>query len=108
MNPCLCSHTVIPEAQRRILARLAQFGDEMKQTWDGLSVGPDHFSPKHPQLDPKPKPNDPEAIRNPRPETSVDNTSFVLYTNVDKGILGTKLETYQIAVSLGEVTITTS
>ena len=34
MNPCLCSHTVIPEAQRRILARLAQFGDEMKQTWD--------------------------------------------------------------------------
>ena len=34
MNPCLCSHTVIPAAQRRILARLAQFGDEMKQTWD--------------------------------------------------------------------------
>ena len=81
---------------------------EMKKTWDGLIVGPDQFSPKHPQLDPKPKPNDPEAIRNPRPETSVDNTSFVLYTNVDKGILGTKLETYQIEVSLGEVTITTS
>ena len=81
---------------------------EMKKTWDGLIVGSDQFSPKHPQLDPKPKPNDPEAIRNPRPETSVDNTSFVLYTNVDKGILGTKLETYQIAVSLGEVTITTS
>ena len=34
MNPCLCSHAVIPEAQRRILARLAQFGDEMKQAWD--------------------------------------------------------------------------
>ena len=81
---------------------------EMKKTWDGLIVGPDQFSPKHPQQHPKPKPNDPEAIRNPRPETSVDNTSFVLYTNVDKGILGTKLETYQIAVSLGEVTITTS
>ena len=81
---------------------------EMKKTWDGLIVGPAQFSPKHPQLAPKPKPNDPEAIRNPRPETSVDNTSFVLYTNVDKGILGTKLETYQIAVSLGEVTITTS
>ena len=81
---------------------------DMKKTWDGLIVGTVQFSPKHPQLDPKPKPNDPEAIRNPRPETSVDNTSFVLYTNVDKGILGTKLETYQIAVSLGEVTITTS
>ena len=34
MNPCLCSHTVIPEAQRRILARLAQFGDEMQEAWD--------------------------------------------------------------------------
>ncbi len=34
MNPCLRSHTVIPEAQRRILARLAQFGDEMQEAWD--------------------------------------------------------------------------
>ena len=34
MNPCLCSHIVIPEAQRRILARLAQFGDEMQEAWD--------------------------------------------------------------------------
>ena len=81
---------------------------EMKKTWDGWIVGPDQFSPKHPQLDPKPKPNDPEAIRNPRPETSVDNTSFVLYTNVDKGILGTKLDTYELTLSVGEVTITTS
>ncbi len=34
MNPCLRSHIVIPEAQRRILARLAQFGDEMQEAWD--------------------------------------------------------------------------
>ena len=34
MNPCLCSRVVIPESQRRILARLAQFGDEMQEAWD--------------------------------------------------------------------------
>jgi len=34
MNPCLRSHIVIPESQRRILARLAQFGDEMQGAWD--------------------------------------------------------------------------
>ena len=34
MNPCLCSRVVIPESQRRILARLAQFGDEIQEAWD--------------------------------------------------------------------------
>ena len=29
---------------------------DMKKTWDGLLVGPDQWSPKHPQLDPKPAP----------------------------------------------------
>ena len=81
---------------------------EMKKTWNGLIVGPDQWSPKHPQLDPKPKPSDPQAIRDARPETSEFNQSFVLYTNVDKGILGTKLDTYELTVSVGEVTITTS
>ena len=29
---------------------------DMKKTWDGLLVGPDQWSPKHPQLDPKSAP----------------------------------------------------
>jgi len=81
---------------------------EMKWTWDGLLVGPDQWSPKSPQLDPKPKAADPEALKNARPDTSNDNNAFVVYTNVDKGILGTKLDTYEISTGLGEVTITTS
>ena len=81
---------------------------EMKKTWDGLIVGPDQWSPKHPQLDPKPKPADPQAIRNARPENSEFNTEFLVYTNGDKGILGTKLDTYELTLSVGEVTITTS
>mgnify|MGYP003624672353 FL=1 len=78
---------------------------DMKKTWDGLLVGPDQWSPKSPQLDPKPKPADPQALKNPRPDTSVENNAFVVYTNVGKGIIGTKLETYQVQVDLGEVTI---
>jgi|TARA_R110001583_G_scaffold90073_2_gene231591 hypothetical protein len=81
---------------------------DMKKTWDGLIVGPDQWDPKHPQLDPRPKGADPEAIKDPRPDTSDDNNAFVVYTNVQDGILGTKLDTYEIDVELGEITVTTS
>ena len=80
----------------------------MKTQWNGLRVGYDQFDTKHPQLDPKPKPVDPEALKNARPDTSDDNNAFVVYTNVDKGILGTKLDTFEISTGLGEVTITAS
>ena len=69
---------------------------EMKKTWDGLIVGPDQWSPKHPQLDPKPTPVDSE-----------DNNFFVVYTNVGDGILGAKLDTFEITSGVGEVTVTT-
>ena len=80
---------------------------EMKKTWDGLIVGPDQWSPKHPQLDPKPTPVDPEAIKEARADSSEDNNFFVVYTNVGDGILGTKLDTFEITSGVGEVTVTT-
>ena len=80
---------------------------EMKKTWDGLIVGPDQWSPKHPQLDPKSTPVDPEAIKEARPDSSEDNNFFVVYTNVGDGILGTKLDTFEITSGVGEVTVTT-
>ena len=80
---------------------------DMKFTWDGLLVGPDLWSPKHPQLDPKPTPVDPEAIKEARPDSSEDNNFFVVYTNVGDGILGTKLDTFEITSGVGEVTVTT-
>ena len=43
---------------------------DMKKTWDGLLVGPDQWSPKHPQLDPKPHRADPIALYNSRPQRS--------------------------------------
>ena len=80
---------------------------DMRMTWDGLLVGPDQWSPKHPQLMPKPAPQDPQAIRNARPDVQEDNTVFLVYTNVGDGLLGAKLDTFSVSANLGEVTVTT-
>ena len=80
---------------------------DMKMTWDGLLVGPDQWDPKHPQLMPKPSPQDPQALKNARPEADEDNTKFLVYTNVGDGKLGAVLDTFSVTMSVGEVTVTT-
>mgnify|MGYP006908318456 CR=1 FL=1 len=45
---------------------------EMKKEWNGALVGPDEYEAKHPQLTPPRNVTDPEALRNPRPDTHVD------------------------------------
>ena len=42
--------------------------NRMKKEWNGSLVGPDEFEPKHPQLYPPPRADDPQAIRNARPD----------------------------------------
>ena len=84
---------------------------DMKKTWDGLLVGPDQWSPKHPQLMRKPTPIDPQALKDPRPDPSSDgndNNFFTVYTNVGVGILGTQLQTFGLTCSVGTVEVTTS
>ena len=78
---------------------------DMKMTWDGLLVGPDQWSPKHPQLDRKPYPADSQSLKNARPDTSDDNSKFLVYTNVGAGMLGAVLDTFEVECSVGEVTI---
>jgi|TARA_R110000823_G_scaffold301433_1_gene422409 hypothetical protein len=78
---------------------------EMKMTWDGLLVGSDQWSPKHPQIDRKSFPADPQSLKNARPDTSDDNSKFLVYTNVGNGMLGSVLDTFEVASSVGEVTI---
>ena len=80
---------------------------DMRKTWDGLLVGPDQRNPKHPQLMPKPSTQDPQAVKDPRPDTSDDNAKFLVYTNVGDGKLGSVLDTFSITAGVGEVTITT-
>ena len=84
---------------------------DMKMTWDGLLVGPDQWSPKHPQLMPTPTPVDPQALQITRPDQATDgndSTAFTVYTNVGDGKLGTLLQTFAITASVGNVEVTTS
>ena len=76
-------------------------------TWDGLLVGPDQWDAKHPELMPKPNTQDPQAIRNARPDVVDDNSAFLVYTNVGDVKLGAVLTTFEVTAGLGEVTITT-
>jgi hypothetical protein len=40
----------------------------MKKEWTGALVGFDEWEPKHPQLEPRRKVVDPQALRDPRPD----------------------------------------
>ena len=55
---------------------------DMKKTWDGLLVGPDQWSPKHPQLMRKPTPIDPQALKESRPDPSSDGHDNTVFHNV--------------------------
>jgi hypothetical protein len=44
---------------------------EMKVEWSGAKVGPDEYDPKQPQLYPPKVGSDPQALRNPRPESGL-------------------------------------
>jgi len=44
---------------------------EMKVEWTGAKVGPDEFETKQPQLFPPKAFPDPQALRDPRPETGL-------------------------------------
>ena len=45
---------------------------EMITEWNGLKVGPDEYEPKHPQLEPISPGSDPQALFEPRPDTSTE------------------------------------
>ena len=42
----------------------------MKTEWNGLKVGPDEYEEKHPQLEPRRTVIDPQALRDPRPDSN--------------------------------------
>ena len=54
---------------------------DMKKTWDGFLVGPDQWSPKHPQLNPPHFTADAEALRNPRPARTEPVADALLTNN---------------------------
>ena len=82
---------------------------DMRTEWNGLKVGPDEYESKHPQLEPRSKPADAQALKDPRPNQDVETTAFTVYTNVGDGIIGTLInKTTVLSVSVGTVTITST
>jgi|TARA_R100001510_G_scaffold18462_1_gene15964 hypothetical protein len=72
--------------------------NQMKKEWNGLLVGPDEYDPKQPQLEPRRKAVDPQALMNPRPNVPEPYNIYVGVPNVQQkefrptvayGIVGT-------------------
>lgn len=76
----------------------------MKEEWNGLLVGPDEYEPKHPQLEPRTTPTDPQALQNPRPDRVEPLRVFVGVPLVENNSLK-PATAYGFA---GTVTVTTS
>ena len=77
---------------------------EMKVEWTGAKVGPDEYEPKHPQLFPPKAYPDPQALRNPRPDTKETVQAYVGVPLVENSNLSVPRTVGQV----GTVTVSTS
>jgi hypothetical protein len=55
--------------------------NEMVKEWNGAFVHTSEYEPKHPQLQPKPSPGDPQGLSNARPDRSEPVTPNLLSSN---------------------------
>jgi hypothetical protein len=76
----------------------------MKKEWTGALVGFDEFEPKHPQLEPRRKVVDPQALRNPRPDVAETFNVFVGIPLVE----APNLRPVQAFAKVGQVTVVTT
>ena len=74
----------------------------LKKQWDGIKSCPQCFDTKHPQLQPKNRPADPEALRDPRPNTDVEIFSGKIITD---DVIGSNLNGLRIVSSLGSIKV---
>ena len=96
---------------------------EMRREWTGLLVGPDEYEPKQPQLGPFPKVIDPQALKDPRPQSPDTAQAFLVKTTNGITYLGngnwstassnaelpTEIDnTTALEGSVGTVTVTTT
>ena len=82
---------------------------DMRKEWNGAIVGPDEFEPKHPQLGPFRKVDDPQALRDARPDTDDDNIPFVVFTSTGKDIIPSSIQKLDaLTMSVGTVEVTTA
>jgi hypothetical protein len=73
----------------------------MRKEWTGMLVGPDEFETKHPQLEPRGKVIDPQALKDPRPDTIAGLSVFVGVPLVE----APNLRPAQAFTQVGQVTV---
>jgi hypothetical protein len=78
--------------------------NEMKREWTGMLVGKDEFETKQPQLEPRRKVSDPQALQNARPDRTEPTTVLVGVPTVMGPVFRPTLASGQV----GAVTVTTS
>jgi len=61
---------------------------DMRTEWNGMKVGPDEYEPKQPQLEPRRKAVDPQALLNPRPQPDNPTSAFLVKTTNGISYLG--------------------
>jgi len=59
--------------------------NDMRKEWTGSLVGPDEWEKKQPQLDPRRHVSDPQALKDPRPNTPMVLSIYVGVPNVEDG-----------------------
>ena len=80
---------------------------DMRVEWTGAKVGKDEFEPKHPQLFPPRVGPDPQALKNPRPESNLEDQRNFQYGWNPVGGIGDGVLTPNSFVLRGEVSTVT-
>ena len=83
---------------------------DMRVEWTGAKVGKDEFETKHPQLFPPRVGPDPQALKNPRPESGLAEQRNIQYGWNPVGFTGDEALTsnpMRADASVGEVTVET-
>jgi len=78
--------------------------NDMKKEWTGFLVGKDEYEPKQPQLNPRRKVVDPQALFNPRPDRTEPIDVYVGVPLVENP----ELKPVTAFAQVGTVTVTTT
>ena len=79
--------------------------NDMKLEWTGLLVGADEWEKKQPQLDPRRHVTDPQALKDPRPNSPMVLSVYVGVPNVAEDGRGKPMNCFG---QVGQVTVITT
>tara|TARA_R110000796_G_scaffold2275_1_gene9061 strand:- start:2397 stop:2720 length:324 start_codon:yes stop_codon:yes gene_type:complete len=81
---------------------------DMRKEWNGALVGKDEYEPKQPQLGPFRKVSDPQALKDARPQTGLEEQRNIQYGFDPVGFMGNDSLTpnpLKATANVGQVTV---